>query len=73
MTVQFKITTISAFISAASRLQLTHIFYCSHVRFVPGLDLYHEVVFHVLVLKSKKTMMDNDKFKHEYDIDTKNI
>lgn len=32
---------------------LTYVFYCSHVGFVPRLNLYHEVVFHVLVLKKQ--------------------
>lgn len=32
----------------------TYIFYCSHVRFVPGLDLNHEVILHVLILKSRR-------------------
>lgn len=35
-------------------LVLTYIFDCSHVRFVPSLDFYHEVVFHVLVLRRRR-------------------
>lgn len=35
-------------------LVFTYIFNRSHVRFVPSLDFYHEVIFHVLILRRRR-------------------
>ena len=34
--------------------QVTYVFYCAHVRFMPRLNLYHEVILHVLILRTRK-------------------
>lgn len=45
---------VAVLISGSLLCCFTHIFYCSHVRFVPRLDLYHKVVLHVLILEKKE-------------------